>query len=482
MKKQFCFRVGGILSVALTCFVYSTILAAENVPNTLSSQEKEDGFLLLFDGEKLSPEIWQGAIDGYPVEKGAIVCRKGGNLLTKKEYANFVFRFEFLLPPGGNNGVGLRAESPSKDAAYHGMESQVLDNSAEKYKNLEPGQYHGSIYKIVPAKRNPEKNDYQKPIGEWNTEEITADGSRIKVVLNGETIVDADIADVKAPQHPGLHRESGFVGFLGHGDPVQFRNIRIKELPASEDANKEKESTEKKAGWKLTWEDNFDGNTFDASRWSKIPRGKSDWNNYMSNYDPLYEVKGGELLLRGIKNDVLPDDPVPFLTGGLYTKDKVGFGHGRLEIRAKLGKAKGAWPAFWLLPFDNSGWPDGGEIDIMERLNGDSIAHQTVHSAYTVKLKMKEPRQSATGAIDPDGYNIYAVELYSDKLEFFINDKHTFTYPRIETDKEGQFPFDRDFYLLLDMQLGGSWVGEVEPADLPVEMRIDWVRFYVKEK
>jgi len=473
MKRTFFYCVG----VALACWQFSAVSAAEIDPNTLSAEEKADGFQLLFDGEKLSPEIWQSAIDGYPVENGAVVCRKGGNLLTKKEYANFVFRFDFLLPPGGNNGVGLRAESPKKDAAYFGMESQILDNSSDKYKNLLPAQYHGSIYKIAASKRNPEKNDYLKPLGEWNSEEITADGSHIKVVLNGETIVDTDIADVKAPDHPGLHRESGFVGFLGHGDPVQFRNIRIKELPASSNAKKESQTTEKNADWKLAWEENFDGNTFDESRWSKIPRGSSDWNNYMSNYDPLYEVKNGELILRGIKNDVLPNDSVPYLTGGIFTKNKVGFGHGRIEIRAKLGKAKGAWPAFWLLPFDNSGW-NGGEIDIMERLNGEDIAYQTVHSAYTVKLKIKEPRQGATGKIDPDGYNVYAVEMYQDKLVFFINDKHTFTYPKIETDKAGQFPFDREFYLLLDMQLGGSWVGEVNPADLPMEMWIDWVRFY----
>jgi beta-glucanase (GH16 family) len=238
------------------------------------------------------------------------------------------------------------------------------------------------------------------------------------------------------------------------------------------------QETPQKQGWKLVWEENFDGNTFDESRWTKIPRGGSDWNNYMSDYDPLYEVSGGELILRGIVNNVLPNDTAPYITGGLYTKNKVAFGHGRIEIRAKLGKAQGAWPAFWLLPFDNSPWPRGGEIDIMERLNGEDIAYQTCHSYYTVKLKIKDPPQGAKGAINPDGYNVYAVEMYSDSLSFYINDVHTFTYPRIETDKEDQFPFDRDFYLLLDMQLGGSWVGAVKDEDLPMEMWIDWVRFY----
>ncbi|MDR2705956.1 MAG: DUF1080 domain-containing protein [Planctomycetaceae bacterium] len=204
--------------------------------NTLSPKEKAEGFQLLFDGKQLSPNIWQSAINGYPIEDEAIVCRKGGNLLTVKEYSNFVLRFEFLLPPGGNNGVGIRAESPKEDAAYYGMEIQILDNSAKKYKEFKPYRFHGSIYGVVPAKRNIEKNDYQKPVGEWNVQEITASGSKIKVVLNGETILDTDIAMFKnkptpdGKTHPGLHREKGFLGFLGHDDPVRFRNIRVKEL------------------------------------------------------------------------------------------------------------------------------------------------------------------------------------------------------------------------------------------------------------
>jgi hypothetical protein len=217
-------------------FVCSFLLSAETVQNVLSPEEKAEGFQLLFDGKQLSPDIWQSAIRGYPIEDGVVVCRKGGNLLTAKEYGDFVLRFEFVLPPGGNNGVGIRAESPSKDPTYHGMEIQILDNNAEKWKGLKPYQFHGSIYGVVPGKRNAEKNDYHKPLGEWNVEEITASGSKIKVVLNGETILDADIAEFKdkptpdGKAHPGLHREKGFLGFLSHGDPVRFRNIRVKEL------------------------------------------------------------------------------------------------------------------------------------------------------------------------------------------------------------------------------------------------------------
>jgi len=220
-----------LLSIALALFVGMSA-TAQSTQNILSPAEKEEGFQLLFDGNELSPEIWQAAvIPGYPVENGEIVCRKGGNLFTVEEFGDFVFRFEFVLPPGGNNGVGIRAESINKDAAYHGMEIQILDDGHEKYKNLKEWQVHGSIYGIVPAKRG-----FLKPVGEWNSEEITAKGTKITVKVNDEIIVDADLAAFKdkplpdGKEHPGLFREKGFVGFLGHSDPVRFRNIRIKRL------------------------------------------------------------------------------------------------------------------------------------------------------------------------------------------------------------------------------------------------------------
>ncbi|MGL4942288.1 MAG: 3-keto-disaccharide hydrolase [Thermoguttaceae bacterium] len=225
-----------IVCASLCAIAGGVLFAADEKIAENKDAEKKAGFVILFDGEKLSPEIWQGAIDGYPIEDGVIVCRKGGNLLTKKEYGNFHLRFEFRLPAGGNNGLGVRAAGVDSDAAYNGMELQILDNFAPQYANLKPYQYHGSIYGVVPSKRNADKNDYLKPVGEWNREEVIADGTKIKVILNDEVIVDADIAEFRdkptmdGNQHPGLFREKGFVGFLGHGDPVAFRNVRIREL------------------------------------------------------------------------------------------------------------------------------------------------------------------------------------------------------------------------------------------------------------
>ena len=197
---------------------------------TLSAAEPETGFTALFDGKTLTG--WHGDTNGYAAEEGAIVCQqgKGGNLYTDKEYGDFELRFEFLLTPGANNGIGIR--SPDKgDAAYAGMEIQVLDDTAKQYEKLQPYQYHGSIYGVAAAKRG-----HLKPVGEWNSETILCKGKQVTIILNGETIVDADIEKASTPKtidgkdHPGLARESGFISFCGHGAHVGFRNLRIKEL------------------------------------------------------------------------------------------------------------------------------------------------------------------------------------------------------------------------------------------------------------
>lgn len=201
----------------------------EPVTPGLSLEEIGEGFVSLFDGKTLNG--WQGAVNGYVPENGLLVCQAkgGGRLSTTKEYANFVLRFEFKLEPGGNNGVAIRSPldgRPSRD----GMEIQILDDDHPKYAKLGPYQYHGSIYGMVPAKRG-----HLKPVGEWNSQEILCDGSRIRVTLNGTVIVDADLKTITDPTmdgypHPGRLRDKGYLGFIGHGTRVEFRNIRVKEL------------------------------------------------------------------------------------------------------------------------------------------------------------------------------------------------------------------------------------------------------------
>lgn len=237
--------------------------------------------------------------------------------------------------------------------------------------------------------------------------------------------------------------------------------------------------------WEQVWEDNFNQETLDTANWSKIPRWHPEWAQHMSSDPACYEMRNGNLVLKGIMTPAESKDTARYITGGVYTKHKRAFHGGRLEIRAKLQGARGAWPAIWLKPFEEEKypWPSGGEIDIMERLNHDTIAYQTVHSTYTQHLNIRNnPPQGATGHINPNDYNTYAVEMYPDSVVFFINNSRTFSYPKIKTDKKGQFPFDKPYYLLIDMQLGGSWVGAVDTLDLPVEMHIDWVRYHKQKQ
>lgn len=232
--------------------------------------------------------------------------------------------------------------------------------------------------------------------------------------------------------------------------------------------------------YELFWEENFNGPAINEKYWSKIPRGESEWDKHMSDEPSLYEVRNGNLILKGkINENIVPDDPSPYITAGVFTKGKKTLTYGKVEVKAKLQGAQGAWPAIWMLP-EKGRWPDGGEIDIMERLNHDSIAYQTVHSYYTYVLKEENnPPHGSTGSINPDEYNVYAVEILPDSLVFSINGIHTFTYPRIETSQKGQYPFGTPFYLLIDMQMEGNWVGKVNPEDFPAEMKIDWVKMYV---
>jgi len=201
-------------------------------PIKLNEQETKEGFSLLFDGTNINE--WTGNTAGYLIQDGALVVTpdkgSGGNLYTKNEYSDFVYRFEFQLTPGANNGIGVHAPLQG-DAAYVGMEVQVLDSEHPMYAELQPYQYHGSVYGVIPAKRG-----YLKPTGEWNSEEIIVKGTMIKVTLNGTVIVDGDYAlaskngTIDHKEHPGLLNKTGHLGFLGHGDVVRFKNMRVKAL------------------------------------------------------------------------------------------------------------------------------------------------------------------------------------------------------------------------------------------------------------
>ncbi|MBN2505287.1 MAG: DUF1080 domain-containing protein [Verrucomicrobia bacterium] len=198
--------------------------------NRILRGQDPDGFERVFNGRDF--DGWAGPTENYEIKDGAIVCKpgKGGTIYTKAQYADFIVRLEFKLPSGGNNGLALRYPG-SGDTAYVGMcELQVLDDHYEKVRGkIDPRQAHGSAYGMIAAARG-----YQHPVGQWNYQEVTVQGSTLKVELNGTLILHGDLAQVTNYMgnhpHPGKDRVSGHFGFAGHHDPVMFRHIAIKRL------------------------------------------------------------------------------------------------------------------------------------------------------------------------------------------------------------------------------------------------------------
>jgi hypothetical protein len=209
-------------------FVLAFLLIASTAPAAV-----EKGFTPLFDGKTLQGWTLKNPFGtGCQVKDGLLVfpADGGGDLLTDKEYANFVLRLEYRLEPAGNNGVGIRVPAQGHPS-YDGMEIQILDDQHAQYKGkIRPEQHTGSVYDVIPA-----RTGFQKPAGEWNQEEISANGRHIRVTLNGVIILDADLDTVREPEvlkkHAGLTRSTGRIGFLGHKTRVEFRNVRIKTLP-----------------------------------------------------------------------------------------------------------------------------------------------------------------------------------------------------------------------------------------------------------
>ncbi len=209
--------------------IYIREIPAEEA-NRILDRMNSDGFVSLFNGKDFTG--WKGPIDQYEIKQGNLLCKqgKGGHIYTEKEYGNFVVKLEFKLPPAGNNGLAIRYPGEGNAHKAGMTEIQILDSEHPRYAKLHPTQYHGSVYGLIPAHRG-----YLRPVGEWNFQTVTVNGSKIKVELNGFTILDGDVSQVKKSKdgevYPSSKRKKGHFGFAGHNDPVAFRNIAIKELP-----------------------------------------------------------------------------------------------------------------------------------------------------------------------------------------------------------------------------------------------------------
>ncbi len=238
--------------------------------------------------------------------------------------------------------------------------------------------------------------------------------------------------------------------------------------------------------WRLVWHEEFDAPGLDTTKWSKISRpqqGRSaNWEKYLSPREELYEFKNGTITLWGRNTPAGDPDSLRFQTGGITTRGKFAFTYGKIEVRARFSDARGAWPALWMLCANsvNGPYPRSGEIDLMEHLNHDTVVYQTIHSHYTLRVPGgKDIPSGSVPAIRPGEFNTYGMEWYPDRIVFTVNGQATLTYlRRADAVARGQFPFDQPFFLHMDMQLEGGWVGPVSPEELPVSMEIDWVRVW----
>lgn len=183
----------------------------------------ELGFTSLFNGRDLSG--WEGvtsdAADSWRVEDGLLVCtgENGTWLRSRAQYGDFNLRFDYRLKPGGNSGIYVRVPADGAHREGGGVEVQLLDDAAERYKDIKPGQFSGSVYLVAPPTQH-----VSRPAGEWNTMEINCQGTHYRITHNGVVIVDADASD-----YPELAQrfQHGYLGLQNHDEEVWFRNLRV---------------------------------------------------------------------------------------------------------------------------------------------------------------------------------------------------------------------------------------------------------------
>ena len=211
----------------LTCLSFFVFLSA----SCASTANDNLIFTSLFEKDADLATNWIGNLKGYKVENDTIIAQpKCGHIFTKKEYQDYVLRFDFKLEPHANSGIGIRAPHPDSgkgtNVAYSSVEIQILDNTHPKYAKLKDYQFHGSAYGITAAKKGAEK-----PLGEWNHQEMRLQGNQLTVILNGQLILDSDISKGDAGKFAkGRNRASGHIAIAGHGPGVTFRNISVAEI------------------------------------------------------------------------------------------------------------------------------------------------------------------------------------------------------------------------------------------------------------
>lgn len=232
---------------------------------------------------------------------------------------------------------------------------------------------------------------------------------------------------------------------------------------------------------KLVWSDEFNyAGIPDTTKWGYDLGGNGWGNNELQHYTKdsrNARVENGNLIIEAHK------DSLSYTSARLISKGKGDWLYGRVEVRARLPKGRGTWPAIWMLSSDwkYGGWPESGEIDIMEHVGYDpGVIHATAHSASYNHVKGTQIENTITVSDAQDEFHLYALDWREDKMDFYVDDKLYHTVPRNPNDDFKGWPFDQKFHLLLNMAVGGNWGGKngVDESIWPQRMEVDYVRIY----
>lgn len=237
---------------------------------------------------------------------------------------------------------------------------------------------------------------------------------------------------------------------------------------------------------KLVWSDEFDkAGKPDNTKWGyDIGAGENGWGNneleYYTDDAKNVRVENGMLIIEAVKEKKEAKD---YTSTRIVSKTKGDWLYGRIEVRAKLPKGRGTWPAIWMLSTEwkYGGWPESGEIDIMEHVGYDpGVVHGTLHSGKYNHLKGTQQEGKVTVADCMDNFHVYAVDWTKDRVDFFIDDKMYHSVARNPADDFNGWPFDQKFHLIMNVAVGGNWGGAkgVDESIWPQRMEVDYVRVY----
>ncbi len=234
--------------------------------------------------------------------------------------------------------------------------------------------------------------------------------------------------------------------------------------------------------WQLAWSDEFDDTAINATWWTHEIGGDGWGNNeleYYTNRPDNSRVEDGNLIIEA-RNDSLEGHE--FTSARMITKGKKDFLYGRIEVKAKLPTGVGTWPAIWMLGnnIGEIGWPDCGEIDIMENVGFDpDTIHTNIHTkAYNHMIGTNKGNKIEVKAPYAD-FHVYAVEWFADSMNFFVDDQKYFSFQNEKTGND-VWPFDKPHYLILNIAIGGGWGGQrgIDYSIFPQQMMVDYVRYY----